>query len=190
MCPVWFNADFSVMRDKQEHLEQEVLQYREQVSALQDRLDSVTKVRDEELNNMLLNSCSTHQSLICYLCAILFLTHILTHFSSSLSSLFQEFDMSVEELSETLLQIKAFRMQQESRLGLPFLWADGKVEDSPRELATIQASHAETVLELQKTRHLLLLEHRISKDLQVHTHIHTINTPVKNMNTSHHCDQH
>lgn len=66
MCPVWFNADFPVMRrDKQEHLEQEVRQYREQVSALQDRLDSVTKVRDEELNNMLLNSCSTHQSLIC-----------------------------------------------------------------------------------------------------------------------------
>lgn len=64
-------------------------------------------------------------------------------------------------------------MQQESRLGMPFLWADGKVEDSPRELATIQASHAETVLELQKTRHLLLLEHRISKDLQAHTHTNT-----------------
>lgn len=64
-------------------------------------------------------------------------------------------------------------MQQESRLGMPFLWADGKVEDSPRELATIQASHAETVLELQKTRHLLLLEHRISKDLQAHKHTNT-----------------
>lgn len=35
-------------KDKREHLEREVLQYREQVSALQDRLDSVTKVRDEE----------------------------------------------------------------------------------------------------------------------------------------------
>ncbi|XP_023277539.1 protein fantom-like [Seriola lalandi dorsalis] len=107
-------------RDKREHLEREVLQYREQVSALQDRLDSVTK----------------------------------------------EFDMSVEELSETLVQIKAFRMQQESREGLRFLWADGKVEDAPHELVNIQASHAEAVLELQKTRNLLLLEHRISKDLQ------------------------
>lgn len=80
--------------------------------------------------------------------------------------------MSVEELSETLLQIKAFRMQQENRAGLPFLWTDGKVEDSPQDLVTMQASHAETVLELQKTRHLLLLEHRISKDLQVHGHKH------------------
>ncbi|XP_039997237.1 protein fantom [Xiphias gladius] len=113
--------EFSVMmRDKRDDLEREVLKYREQVPALQDRLDSVTK----------------------------------------------EFDMSVEELSETLLQIKAFRMQQESREGLRFLWADGKVENIPNELVNIQASHAETVLELQKTRNLLLLEHRISKDLQ------------------------
>nr|XP_020443602.1 protein fantom-like [Monopterus albus] len=109
-----------MMREKREHLEQEVLQYREQASALQNRLDSVTKV----------------------------------------------FDMSVEELSETLLQIKMFRMQQEGREGLRFLLADGKVDDSSRELVSIQALHAETVLELQKTRNLLLLEHQISKDLK------------------------
>ncbi|XP_014194534.1 protein fantom isoform X2 [Haplochromis burtoni] len=108
------------MRDRQEQLEQEVLRYKEQVSALQDRLDSVSK----------------------------------------------EFDMSVEELSETLLQIKAFRMQQESKEGLRFLLADGTLEDSPCELVNIQASHAESVLELQKTRNLLLLEHQITKDLQ------------------------
>ena len=113
--------------------------------------------------------------------------------------------MSVEDLSETLFQIKVcilidlfrttriqggvalepycmlllllqvFRMQQESREGLSSLWADGKREDSPRELANLQASHAETVLELRKTRQLLLLEHRITTDLQVHsngTHKH------------------
>ncbi|TNN50495.1 PC-esterase domain-containing protein 1A [Liparis tanakae] len=107
-------------RDEREHLELQAFQYRKQISALQDRLDSVTK----------------------------------------------EFDMSVEELSETLIQIKAFRMQQESRAGLGFLPADGAVEDSSRELLNVQASHAETILELQKTRNLLLLEHHISKDLQ------------------------
>lgn len=63
-------------------------------------------------------------------------------------------------------------MQQESKERLSFLWADGKVEDSPRDLVNIQARHAETVLELQKTRKLLLLEHRISEDLQVHTHLY------------------
>lgn len=52
MCPVWCNVDFAVMRDKQKHLEQEVLQYREQLSAQQDKLDFVTKVRDEELSRV------------------------------------------------------------------------------------------------------------------------------------------
>ncbi|KAM3857798.1 protein fantom-like [Diretmus argenteus] len=111
------HADLSVlMRDRREHLEQEVVHYKEQVSTLQARLDSITK----------------------------------------------EFDMSIEDLSETLVQIKAFRVQQELREGLRSLGADGKATD----LADIQASHAEVVLELQKTRDLLLLEHRITKDLQ------------------------
>ncbi|XP_069015433.1 protein fantom [Embiotoca jacksoni] len=119
------------LQDKQEYLEREVHRYREQVSALQDRLDSVTK----------------------------------------------EFDMSVDDLSDTFLQIKAFRMQQESRGGLRFLSTDGKVEDSTRELVNVQASHAETVLELQKTRNLLLLEHRITTDLQ--EELNTINQRVE-----------
>ncbi|CAG5929369.1 unnamed protein product [Menidia menidia] len=109
-----------LMRDKQEHLERDVVQYKEQVSVLQDRLDSISK----------------------------------------------DFDMSVEELSETLMQIRAFRMQQESREGLRFLVPDRRMEDPTHELVNIQASHAETVLELQKTRNLLLLEHKITKDLQ------------------------
>ncbi|XP_047242933.1 protein fantom isoform X3 [Girardinichthys multiradiatus] len=109
-----------VTRKKQQQLEQDVNQYREKVSSLQDSLDSITK----------------------------------------------GFDMSIEDLSETLLQIKAFRMQQESREGLGFLVPDGGVDDSSRELVNIQASHAETVLELQKTRNLLLLEHKITNDLQ------------------------
>ncbi|XP_020567331.2 protein fantom-like isoform X2 [Oryzias latipes] len=110
----------ALMRRRQEDLEREVVHYKEQVSVLQDRLDSVTK----------------------------------------------EFDMSAEDLSETLLQIKAFRMQQESRVGLNFLTPDGKLEDPGRDFANVQAQHAETVLELQKTRNLLLLEHQIAKDLQ------------------------
>ncbi|XP_037116111.1 protein fantom-like isoform X2 [Syngnathus acus] len=87
---------------------------------------------------------------------------------SRLDSVTKEFDMSVEDLSETLLQIKAFRMQQESREGLRFLRPDnGKEEPQPPD---VQASHADTVLELQKARSLLLLEHRISKDLQEELH--------------------
>lgn len=64
-------------------------------------------------------------------------------------------------------------MRQESQAGLSFLCPEEKTEDSPWDLATIRASHAETVLELQKSRQLLLLEHRISRDLQVRINRHS-----------------
>ncbi|CAM4721402.1 unnamed protein product [Leuciscus chuanchicus] len=108
------------LREKHDCLEQEVLQHRQEVTSLQEKLDSVTK----------------------------------------------EFDMSVEDLSETLLQIKAFRMQQETQGVMCFLKTDGKLEDTSRDLTAVQASYAETVLELQKTRDLLLLQHRLNADLQ------------------------
>ncbi|XP_066530567.1 protein fantom [Hoplias malabaricus] len=77
-----------------------------------------------------------------------------------------EFDMSVEDLSETLMQIKIFRLQQESQKQLGFLVTNEKGWDLSRELAALKASHAETVLELQKTRDLLLMQHRLSGHLQ------------------------
>lgn len=50
-----------------------------------------------------------------------------------------------------------------------FLKTDGKFEDTSKDLTAVQASYAETVLELQKTRDLLLLQHRLNADLQVCT---------------------
>ncbi|KAJ0055847.1 hypothetical protein NL108_013805, partial [Boleophthalmus pectinirostris] len=55
---------------------------------------------------------------------------------------------------------------QESRAQLGFLRSEGPLEQIPLEMSQVQASHAETVLELQKTRELLRLEHNICKDLQ------------------------
>ncbi|XP_034146622.1 protein fantom isoform X2 [Esox lucius] len=113
-------ASVESIRGKHEQMEQEILQYRLEVTSLQERLDSVTK----------------------------------------------EFDMSVEDLSETLIQIKAFRLQQEASKGLRFLGVEGETQGSSSELWDLQASQAETVLELQKTRDLLFLQHRINHDLQ------------------------
>lgn len=53
-----------------------------------------------------------------------------------------------------------------------FLKTDEKIEEASKDLTAVQASYAETVLELQKTRDLLLLQHRLNADLQVHTHLH------------------
>jgi len=60
-------------------------------------------------------------------------------------------------------------MQQETQGVMCFLKTDGKFEDTTRDLNAVQASYAETVLELQKTRDLLLIQHRLNADLQVHT---------------------
>ncbi|KAL4640646.1 protein fantom-like [Arapaima gigas] len=83
-----------------------------------------------------------------------------------LDSVTKEFDISVEDLSDTLLQIKAFRLKREEQEKLRFLGATGTVENWSREAANLQASHAETVLELQKTREMLLLQSRIHSHLQ------------------------
>ncbi|XP_043081818.1 protein fantom [Puntigrus tetrazona] len=89
-----------------------------------------------------------------------------TSLQEKLDSVTKEFDMSVEDLSETLLQIKAFRMQRETQSMMCFLKTDEKIEETSRDLTAVQASYAETVLELQKTRDLLLLQHRLNADLQ------------------------
>ncbi|XP_073687344.1 protein fantom [Garra rufa] len=89
-----------------------------------------------------------------------------TSLQEKLDSITKEFNMSVEDLSETLLQIKAFRMQRETQGMMCFLKTDEKIEDTSRGLTAVQASYAETVLELQKTRDLLLLQHRLNADLQ------------------------
>ncbi|KAL1248920.1 hypothetical protein QQF64_022238 [Cirrhinus molitorella] len=89
-----------------------------------------------------------------------------TSLQEKLDSVTKEFNLSVEDLSETLLQIKAFRMQRETQGMMCFLKTDEKLEDTSRDLTAVQASYAETVLELQKTRDLLLLQHRLNADLQ------------------------
>ncbi|XP_052451786.1 protein fantom [Carassius gibelio] len=89
-----------------------------------------------------------------------------TSLQEKLDSVTKEFDMSVEDLSETLLQIKAFRIQRETQGMMCFLKTDEKIEEASKDLTAVQASCAETVLELQKTRDLLLLQHRLNADLQ------------------------
>ncbi|XP_051778435.1 protein fantom [Erpetoichthys calabaricus] len=82
-----------------------------------------------------------------------------------------ECDMSVEALSETLMQIKSFRLQRANER-LDFLQKDDDDQGSEpaavaRTLRDLQVSHAETVLELEKTRDMLILQHKINKDYQL-----------------------
>lgn len=79
----------------------------------------------------------------------------------------QESDISADELSEALLLIKA---QKEQKNGdLAFLEkSDSKItKDLERSMRELQATHAETVQELEKTRNMLIMQHKINKDYQM-----------------------
>ncbi|KAB5533057.1 hypothetical protein PHYPO_G00127260 [Pangasianodon hypophthalmus] len=89
-----------------------------------------------------------------------------TSLQERLDRISKDFHMDVEGLSEILMQIKAFRLHHESCKGLTVLVSNEKVKNPSRELSTLQVSYAETILELQKTRELLVMQHRLNSDLQ------------------------
>ncbi|XP_055476900.1 protein fantom isoform X2 [Psammomys obesus] len=79
----------------------------------------------------------------------------------------QESDINADDLSEALLLIKA---QKEQKNGdLSFLEkVDSEInKDLERSMKELQATHAETVQELEKTRNMLIMQHKINKDYQM-----------------------
>nr|KAF6411584.1 RPGRIP1 like [Rousettus aegyptiacus] len=78
----------------------------------------------------------------------------------------QKSDINADELSEALLLIKAQKSQKNGDLS--FLEkVDNKIsKDLERSMRELQATHAETVQELEKTRNMLIMQHKINKDYQ------------------------
>uniref|UniRef100_A0A671N2E9 C2 domain-containing protein n=1 Tax=Sinocyclocheilus anshuiensis TaxID=1608454 RepID=A0A671N2E9_9TELE len=78
----------------------------------------------------------------------------------------KESEIDAAELSEALMLIKVRRIQKSGELGfLEKVEEDVKV-DVERSLRELQATHAETVQELEKTRNMLIIQHKINKDYQ------------------------
>ncbi|KAK3526047.1 hypothetical protein QTP70_012811 [Hemibagrus guttatus] len=77
----------------------------------------------------------------------------------------KESEIDAAELSEALMLIKVRKTQRNGELG--FL---EKVEEvhicAERSLKELQATYAETVQELEKTRNMLIIQHKINKDYQ------------------------
>ncbi|MGH0150516.1 UNVERIFIED_CONTAM: hypothetical protein FKN15_047373 [Acipenser sinensis] len=73
----------------------------------------------------------------------------------------------MEERYPTLIA-QTFRLQRanEQLDSLQKEEGSGKGEDLSRSFRELQASHAETILELEKTRDMLILQHKINKDYQ------------------------
>uniref|UniRef100_A0A673VCX0 Protein fantom n=1 Tax=Suricata suricatta TaxID=37032 RepID=A0A673VCX0_SURSU len=90
----------------------------------------------------------------------------------------QESDINADELSEALLLIKAQKSQKNGDLS--FLEkVDNKInKDLERSMRELQATHAETVQELEKTRNMLIMQHKINKDYQ--TEVEAVTQKMEN----------
>ncbi|XP_051546298.1 protein fantom [Myxocyprinus asiaticus] len=78
----------------------------------------------------------------------------------------KESEIDAAELSEALMLIKVRRSQKSGDLGFLEKVEEGLKEDMERSLRELQATHAETVQELEKTRNMLIIQHKINKDYQ------------------------
>ncbi|KAL2304575.1 hypothetical protein Nmel_013332 [Mimus melanotis] len=92
---------------------------------------------------------------------------------------FQESDVDVAELNETLLHIKDRKQQKNVDLRFSEKVEDDIHKDLEYSMQELQLTHAETVQELEKTRNLLLVQHKISKDYQ--TEVETMTRKMENL---------
>ncbi|KAM8982955.1 protein fantom isoform 2-T4 [Ara ararauna] len=78
----------------------------------------------------------------------------------------KESDIDVAEFGEALLHIKIQKQQQNGDLVFLEKVEDDNHKDLERSMRELQLTHAETVQELEKTRNMLILQHKINKDYQ------------------------
>ncbi|KAJ6665950.1 hypothetical protein lerEdw1_000854 [Lerista edwardsae] len=79
----------------------------------------------------------------------------------------KESNIDATELSEALLLIKVRRQQSSGDLTFLEKVEDDIRKDLERSMHELQITHAETVQELEKTRNMLIVQHKINKDYQV-----------------------
>nr|XP_010594385.1 protein fantom isoform X2 [Loxodonta africana] len=85
----------------------------------------------------------------------------------------KESDINADELSEALLLIKAQKEQKNGDLSFLEKLDNKSNKDLERSMRELQATHVETVQELEKTRNMLIMQHKINKDYQMEVDVVT-----------------
>uniref|UniRef100_A0A8C7LZI4 RPGRIP1 like n=1 Tax=Oncorhynchus kisutch TaxID=8019 RepID=A0A8C7LZI4_ONCKI len=75
-------------------------------------------------------------------------------------------EVDVAELSEALMLIKVRKSQRSGELGFLEQVEEEVRSDTEHSVRELQATHAETIQELEKTRNMLIVQHKINKDYQ------------------------
>ncbi|XP_048461845.1 protein fantom isoform X2 [Rhincodon typus] len=78
----------------------------------------------------------------------------------------KESDIDVTELSEALMLIKVRKHEKNGHIEFLEKAEDDIKKDLEYSVRELQATHAETVQELEKTRNMLLMQYKINKDYQ------------------------
>ncbi|XP_020336754.1 protein fantom isoform X2 [Oncorhynchus kisutch] len=78
----------------------------------------------------------------------------------------KESEVDVAELSEALMLIKVRKSQRSGELGFLEQVEEEVRSDTEHSVRELQATHAETIQELEKTRNMLIVQHKINKDYQ------------------------
>ncbi|KAM9289462.1 protein fantom isoform 2-T2 [Morus bassanus] len=91
----------------------------------------------------------------------------------------KESDINVAELSEALLLIKVQKQQKNGDLMFLEKVDDDIHKDLEHSMRELQLTHAETVQELEKTRNMLIVQHKINKDYQ--TEVETVTQKMESL---------
>ncbi|XP_060770935.1 protein fantom isoform X2 [Neoarius graeffei] len=78
----------------------------------------------------------------------------------------KESEIDAAELSEALMLMKVRKTQKNGELGFLEKVEEEVQIDEEHSLRDLQATYAETVQELEKTRNMLIIQHKINKDYQ------------------------
>uniref|UniRef100_A0A8C7Q9H2 C2 domain-containing protein n=1 Tax=Oncorhynchus mykiss TaxID=8022 RepID=A0A8C7Q9H2_ONCMY len=78
----------------------------------------------------------------------------------------KESEVDVAELSEALMLIKVRKSQRSGELGFLEQVEEEVRSDTEHSVRELQATYAETIQELEKTRNMLIVQHKINKDYQ------------------------
>ncbi|KFP06636.1 Protein fantom [Calypte anna] len=90
----------------------------------------------------------------------------LDELKNHIKTLTKEGNIDVAELSEALLNVKVQKQQMNGDLMFLEKAEDETNKDLEHSMRELQLTHAETVQELEKTRNMLIVQHKINKDYQ------------------------
>ncbi|KFV58263.1 Protein fantom, partial [Gavia stellata] len=162
-----YNSVFSMTHEQQWKLKEQQLKL--QIAELETAIESDLADKNEILDKIKVERDQKEKLMqenkdlqLCYLEHKQQLDELKNH----MKFLTKESDIDVAELSEALSLIKVRKQQKNEDLMFLEKVEDDIHKDLERSMQELQLTHAETVQELEKTRNMLIVQHKINKGYQ------------------------